>query len=64
MEEDAEEATPAADHDMEPGEQPVPKKQKVSGRTDPSAQKVRCNTNFWIVSASALQYGGQQTLLS
>ena len=43
MEEDAEEATAAGDLDMEPGEQPVPKKQKVSGRTDPSAQKVRHN---------------------
>ena len=55
MEEDAGEPAPAAEPDWEPGEQPAPKKQKVSGRTDPSASQVLpamylCQT----VSASVL----------
>ena len=49
MDEDAAEATPAGDLDMEPGEQPVPKKQKVSGRTDPSAKKVSSDTLLSII---------------
>lgn len=44
MEEDAEEPVPAEELAGEPGEQPVPKKQKVSGRADPSASQVRSNT--------------------
>ena len=44
MEEDAAEPTPADELDREPGEQPAPKKQKVSGRTDPSASQVRLST--------------------
>lgn len=40
MEEDAPESAPAGEHDLEPGEQPFPKKQKVSGGTDPSARQV------------------------
>lgn len=40
MEEDVGEAAPAADADVEPGEQPAPKKQKLAGRRDPSASQV------------------------
>ena len=54
MEEDAGEAAPAADADVEPGEQPVPKKQKLTGRKDPSASQVRTYTHIRAATSASV----------
>ena len=51
MEEDGAETAPAGDAELEPGEQPAPKRRKPFGATDPSAEQVAC-----MVMASQLRF--------